>query len=615
MTSPNRTSLGARATGARVLCVGAFGLILLQACGDGTSPSQDATPASVAASATDTLRGVAGAALSTPLGVVVKNKSGTPIAGVGVTFQVASGGGTLSRAAATTDTLGRATTTWVLGPRTGVQQATAAVGSLPPVSFVAVAGPASPASIVKASGDAQTATVGSVLAASPSVSVKDEFGNPVADATVTFTVTAGAGTVAASSARTNASGTASVAWTLGPRSGAQTLSATVGTLAPVTFAATATPDVPTSIRFGQTDPVVIGVGYSQQLSASAVDRFGNATPASVSLSVATGGAFFTLAGDGVATGTARGTGTMLATAGSLTAAQSISIVDPWSRVAVNARPFGVAVSSTSIFATQLDAASVTRLQLSPFATIIAVSAVGNTPTDVAVNPSGTTALVSNQSDGTVGVINLSTNQQTRAINAGGPTFRVITSADGTRGYATQATGQLITIDLANGTSVGSSIVIPSSANGVAMGPGDTLLYVSSVSGNVAVVNVRQNLVTRTITIPGSLQDVALSADASTLYVAHEDAARVDVVSLTTGTVTSQITVPFVAFGLKLSPDGRTLFVTHPSAGRVTAVNPETGLVVRSFAVGGTPRRIAFDRATGRAIVTNEGGWLDYLFLP
>jgi len=392
------------------------------------------------------------------------------------------------------------------------------------------------------------------------------------------------------------------------------LSATVGTLAPVTFAATATPDVPTSIRFGQTDPVIIGVGYAQQLSASAVDRFGNVTPASVSLTVASGGAFFSLAGDGVATGTARGAGTLLATAGSLTAAQAISIVDPWSRVAVNARPFGVAVSSTSIFATQLDAATVTRLQLSPFATIVAVSAVGNTPTDVAVNPAATTALVSNQADGTVGVINLSTNQQTRAINAGGPTFRVITSADGTRGYATVATGQLITIDLSNGTSVG-SLVIPTSANGVAMGPGDTLLYVSSVSGNIAVVNVRQNLVTRTITIPGSLQDVALSADASTLYVAHEDAARVDVVSLATGTVTSQIAVPFAAFGLKLSPDGRTLFVTHPSGGRVTAVNPETGLVVRSFAVGGIPRRIAFDRATGRAIVTNEGGWLDYLFLP
>jgi len=41
----------------------------------------------------------------------------------------------------------------------------------------------------------------------------------------------------------------------------------------------------------------------------------------------------------------------------------------------------------------------------------------------------------------------------------------------------------------------------------------------------------------------------------------------------------------------------------------------TDLITRRFAVGGTPRRISFDRATGRAIVTNEDGWIDYLFLP
>jgi YVTN family beta-propeller protein len=443
--------------------------------------------------------------------------------------------------------------------------------------------------------------------------VKDEFGNGVADATVTFTVTAGGGAVAASSARTNATGTASVGWTLGPGSGAQTLSAIVGALPAVTFAATATPDVPASIRFAPSDPIV-GVGYSQQLSGSAVDRFGNATTTPVSLSVGSGAEFFTLSAGGLATGTSRGTGSVLATAGSLTAAQAISIVDPWSRFGVPARPFGVAVSGTSIFVTQLDAAFVSRLQLTPFATFKAAIAVGQTPTDVAVNPSGTIALVSNQSDGSVGVIDLTTNLQTRTITAGGSTFRVITSADGTRGYATQVNGQLIVVDLATSTSRG-SIVIPVAANGLAMGPGDTLVYVSSVAGNIAVVNVRLNAVARTINVPGMLQDLAISADAATLYVAHEDVPRVDVVSLATGTVTSQIAVPFAAFGLKLSPDGRTLYVTHPAAGRVTALDSQTGLVMRSYAVGGIPRRISFDRATGRAVVSNEGGWLDYLFLP
>jgi hypothetical protein len=96
----------------------------------------------------------------------------------------------------------------------------------------------------------------------------------------------------------------------------------------------------------------------------------------VSLSVGSGADFFTLSVSGLATGTSRGTGSVLATAGSLTAAQAISIVDPWARAGVPARPFGVAISGTTIFATQLDGASVWRLQLTPFATFKGVTAVG-----------------------------------------------------------------------------------------------------------------------------------------------------------------------------------------------------------------------------------------------
>jgi YVTN family beta-propeller protein len=551
------------------------------------------------------------ATLSTPLAVIVKNKAGEPLGGIAVTFQVASGGGTLSVPGVSTDASGRATTAWILGQRSGVQQATATVGNLPPVNFVAVAAAAAPASIVKVAGDAQTAVVGAPLTTRASVSVKDQFGNAVADAPVTFTVTTGGGSAATSPARTDVSGTASVAWTMGTQAGAQTLSAAAGAATPVSFTATATPDVPASVRFTPADPIVLGVGYSQQISAAAVDRFGNVTTTPVTLSIAAGGGFFTLSA-GVVAGTARGSGSVVAVAGAISASQAVSIVDPWSRASVIARPFGVAVSGTAVFTTQLDASTVSRLQL-PFGAVTGIS-VGTTPTDVAANAAGTIALVSNQSDGTVGVIDLGTNQQTRTIGAGGSTFRVITSADGTRGYATQAGGKLVVIDLATGTSLG-SITIPPTANGLAMGAGDTLVYVSSMGGNIAVVNVRQNVVTQTFTVPGTLQDLAISSDGSTLYVAHEDTPRIDVVSIATGAVTSQITTPSVAFGLKLAPDGRTLYVTHPSSGRVSAIDRLTGVLIRSFAVGGSPRRISFDRATGRAVVANEAGWLDYLFLP
>ena len=77
---------------------------------------------------------------------------------------------------------------------------------------------------------------------------------------VTFAVTGGSGTVTGAIAFTGASGIATVgSWTLGPAAGANTLTASVGTLGPITFTATAQAGAPTvlakSAGDGQTGPV------------------------------------------------------------------------------------------------------------------------------------------------------------------------------------------------------------------------------------------------------------------------------------------------------------------------------------------------------------------------
>ncbi len=75
----------------------------------------------------------------------------------------------------------------------------------------------------------------------PSVLVSDASGNPLAGAPVTFTVTSGGGTVTGGSATSGASGFATVgSWTLGTDAGANTLSATTGSLPEITFTACGT---------------------------------------------------------------------------------------------------------------------------------------------------------------------------------------------------------------------------------------------------------------------------------------------------------------------------------------------------------------------------------------
>ncbi|HTL05252.1 MAG TPA: Ig-like domain-containing protein [Gemmatimonadales bacterium] len=99
-----------------------------------------AVPAVVVASAGTALSGFFGNFLSGAPEVTVKDAGGLPVAGIGVTFAVAQGGGLLSRATAQTDFQGRARLgSWRLGAA-GPQSVTATVaGVATPVTFNATA--------------------------------------------------------------------------------------------------------------------------------------------------------------------------------------------------------------------------------------------------------------------------------------------------------------------------------------------------------------------------------------------------------------------------------------------------------------------------------------------
>lgn len=87
------------------------------------------------------------------------------------------------------------------------------------------AGP--PAGIVAIAGDGQAASPGAMLAIPLQVEVDDAYGNAVPGIAVTWTVTAGGGSLGTGMTTTNASGRTSVVWTVGPASGTQTVSASI----------------------------------------------------------------------------------------------------------------------------------------------------------------------------------------------------------------------------------------------------------------------------------------------------------------------------------------------------------------------------------------------------
>ncbi len=126
------------------------------------------------------------------------------------------------------------------------------ISSLAPVGLLALqvscggggdsSGPGPSATNITANSSiAFTAPPGAAVTELPSVLLSDQKGTPVAGAVVTFTVTAGGGTVTGATATSNASGVATVGgWTLGATAGANTLSAQSGSLPAVKFSACGT---------------------------------------------------------------------------------------------------------------------------------------------------------------------------------------------------------------------------------------------------------------------------------------------------------------------------------------------------------------------------------------
>lgn len=213
-------------------------LVLAAACSDSnsTAPTPVATTITVS-SATNGQAGTVGAALAQPISVTVEDQSGAPMSGAIVTWTVLAGGGSVAAATSTTDDAGIATVVWTLGTKVGVDSLQASIGTGTAATITATAAVGSASALRITSGDAQSVAAGSQTAPLV-VQVIDQFANPIANATVSWSVQGG-GSLSASSSTTDATGSAQVTLTTDPAPTSYSVTATTGNIAPVTFTITA----------------------------------------------------------------------------------------------------------------------------------------------------------------------------------------------------------------------------------------------------------------------------------------------------------------------------------------------------------------------------------------
>ena len=226
--------------------------------------------------------------------------------------------------------------------------------------------------------------------------------------------------------------------------------------------------------------------------------------------------------------------------------------------------------------------------------------IGPAPTS-ACNP---TAYITNATDGTVSVINLTSNTVTNTITGfGGNAIGVCVSANGGNAYITNG-ANVSTINTGNNTV--SSTPVGSYPNGVCVSPdGLTVFAANRVSNTVSVIV--GGVVTATLPVGNGPTGICVSADGLHIYVSNYFANTISVITKTAGptyTVTSVIPVGNGPYGIAII--GNLLYIANYNSSSVGVLNTSTFNITNITGLGSNPNGVAISPDGSTVIVTNRG---------
>ena len=190
--------------------------------------------------------------------------------------------------------------------------------------------------------------------------------------------------------------------------------------------------------------------------------------------------------------------------------------------------------------------------------------VGSGPNHVAV--SATRAYITNTFDGTVSVIDTSTNNVVATIGVGQEPGAVAVRGD--RVYVANYVGGTVSVIDATNNTVAATIPVGARPVGIAPTPDGTKVYVRNGYdvGTVTVINANTNTVITTIPVGTAPTDpqsyIVVRPDSRFVYVTHAGGnGTIAVIDTATNTVVADINIGFYPSLLTISPTGSALFAS------------------------------------------------------
>jgi YVTN family beta-propeller protein len=231
-------------------------------------------------------------------------------------------------------------------------------------------------------------------------------------------------------------------------------------------------------------------------------------------------------------------------------------------------------------------AALRRGRLGPVVALLAAAAGGCRGDAPPPAPVPQRVYVSNETAGTVAVIDPVTGNVIGAIPVGKRPRGLRVSRDGKQLYVALS---------------GSPIAPP--------GVDESSLPAADRSADgIAVIDIATRKAVRTIHSGQDPETFDLSPDGRWLYVSNEETAEISVVDLQAGTVTQRVKVGDEPEGVTVSPDGKVVYVACEADHSIVAVDSSSFATLGRVMVGQRPRSIAVTPDGGTLFVTNENSW-------
>jgi YVTN family beta-propeller protein len=246
--------------------------------------------------------------------------------------------------------------------------------------------------------------------------------------------------------------------------------------------------------------------------------------------------------------------------------------------------------------------------------------VGRKPFGVAVTPDGSKVYVVNSGDGTVSVINPATNEVIGSIAVGTDPVGVAVTPDSKTVYVTnQGDGTVSVINTATNTAIGSAINVgcpiancgrktTNIPSGIAVTPDGSKVYVGNLGtpGYASVIATASNTVT-TINTKKATSGLAVTPDGSKVYLGCSNGTvlAIDVATNSVGHGSTNC-VGGGSEGVAVTPDGSKVYVANSTVRTVSVINTGTNKVIGSIAVGSDPQGVSVTSDGSKVYVANEG---------